>query len=177
VATPLGLRLVHGAGQVVDHRLLDRLIRGRAWIALVAFALIGIVAMQVTLLRLNTGISRSIQQTATLQRENAALEAQLSTLAGGDRVQAAAGQQGLVFAPAGDVRYLRTRADDPLRAMRALAAGLALPMSPAALAASSGATGAAAGGAAGAAAGTGAGATAVTGAGAATAAPGITGRR
>jgi hypothetical protein len=91
-----------------------------------------------------------------LQRENAALEAQLSTLAGGDRVQAAAGQQGLVFAPAGDVRYLRTRADDPLRAMRALAAGLALPMSPAALAASSGATGAAAGGAAGAAAGTGA---------------------
>jgi cell division protein FtsB len=128
LAPPLGARLVRGAGQLVDHRLLDRLIRGRAWIGLVAFALIGIVAMQVALLKLNTGVSRSIERAATLQQQNTALEAQISTLASGDRITTAAGSLGMVYPPAGDVAYLSALRGDAVRASRALAAGLAQPL-------------------------------------------------
>src|SRR3954447_13666847 len=44
--------------RVPDARVLDRLLRGRAWIPLVAVGLLGIVFMQVSLLKLNAGISR-----------------------------------------------------------------------------------------------------------------------
>ena len=46
------------------HRLLDRLIRGRMWIGIVAFALIGIVTLQLGLLKLNSGIGRSLEREA-----------------------------------------------------------------------------------------------------------------
>lgn len=128
LAPPLGLRLVRGAGQLVDHRLLDRLIRGRAWIGLVAFALFGIVTMQVALLKLNTGIGRSIERATVLQQQNTALEAQISTLASGGRVMSTASADGMVYPPAGDVGYLQTSSGDALRAVRALNAGLAQPL-------------------------------------------------
>ena len=140
--SPLILSLSERASRLVDHPVLDRLIRGQGWIAIVAFALIGIVGMQVALLKLNTGISRSVERVSALQREQAALEAQLSTLASGDRVQTVAAQKGMVYDPAGDVRYLTFAANDALRASRALTAGLAQPLSQSALvaAASAGAT-------------------------------------
>jgi hypothetical protein len=141
LAPPLGARLVHGAGQLVDHRLLDRLIRGRAWIGLVAFALIGIVAMQVALLKLNTGIGRSIERASTLQQQNTALEAQISTLASGDRVTTAAAAMGMVYPPAGDVGYLYATPGDAVRARRAMVAGLAQPFNGLALSAAVATTG------------------------------------
>ena len=62
-----------------DHRLLDRLLRSRAWIWLIGVVLGGIVFMQVSLLKLNTGISRasrrpprSSARTPTLETEVAA---------------------------------------------------------------------------------------------------------
>jgi cell division protein FtsL len=123
---PVALRL----GRLVDHPLLDRVIRGRMWIAVIAFALIGIVTMQVALLKLNTGIGRAIAQVTALQRENAQLGADVSKLGAGDRITAQAAQLGMVYVPAGDVRYLAARADDQFRAASAIIAPLpAAPVS------------------------------------------------
>jgi hypothetical protein len=91
------------------HRLLDRLIRGRAWIALVAFALIGIVTLQLGLLKLNGGIGRALQHEAVLQRQNAALSIENSEMAAGGRVQSQAAQIGMQFVPAGALRFLAAR--------------------------------------------------------------------
>ncbi|HEY5197449.1 MAG TPA: hypothetical protein VIJ51_10535 [Solirubrobacteraceae bacterium] len=108
--------------RVVDHSLLDRLIRGRAWIGLIAFALIGIVAMQVTLLKLNAGIGSSIDRAAALQRESSLLAAQVAGLSSAERVQAEATQLGMVYAPPDDVRYLRASPGDAARAATSLVA-------------------------------------------------------
>src|ERR687886_785892 len=69
-----------------DHRVVDRLLRGRACIWVIGTLLGGIVAMQVSLLKLNSGISRAVETTGTLQRQNADMQAEISRLAGGDRV-------------------------------------------------------------------------------------------
>jgi hypothetical protein len=82
------------------------------WVAVVAVALIGIVFMQVSLLRLNTGIGESIERQANLERQNAALRAEVSGLSAGPRMQEVAGGLGMVMAPAGDVRYLDVRGAD-----------------------------------------------------------------
>jgi hypothetical protein len=101
---------------VVDHPVLDRLIRGRTWIGIVGFALIGIVAMQVTLLKLNAGIGRSVERATQLTRENSLLTMQVSTLRAADLRQAGTPRQGMVYAPPGDVRYLRAGRADAGRA-------------------------------------------------------------
>jgi len=100
VATP--------APAIVDRagRLLDRLIHGRAWIALVAFALIGIVTMQLGLLKLNAGIGRALEHVASLQRENAGLSVEDSSFAAGDAVQLQAAHLGMQIAPSGTTRFL-----------------------------------------------------------------------
>src|SRR4051794_426802 len=60
-ALPLGARLRTRVRELPDARLLDRLIRGRAWIVLIGVLLMGIVVMQVSLLKLNTGIGRAVE--------------------------------------------------------------------------------------------------------------------
>jgi len=100
------LGLIAALEGVANHRLLDRLLRGRAWIALVAFALIGIVTMQLGLLKLNGGIGRAIEHEALLQRENAALSIENSELAAGERVQSLARRLGMEFVPTGALRFL-----------------------------------------------------------------------
>ena len=55
----LALGLLELLQSISRHSALDRLIRGRAWIAIVVFALLGIVTLQLTLLKLNAGIGRS----------------------------------------------------------------------------------------------------------------------
>jgi hypothetical protein len=103
-----------------DHRVVDRLLRGRACIWLIGMLLGGIVAMQVSLLKLNSGISRAVETTATLQRQNADMQADIARLASGERVRAAAVGLGMVDPAAGDVRYLhvRPRYDAGLAVMR-----------------------------------------------------------
>src|SRR5262249_3499624 len=54
VAPPLALRLARTAARIGDARFLDRLLRGRAWIAVIALALMGIVFIQVSMLSLNS---------------------------------------------------------------------------------------------------------------------------
>jgi cell division protein FtsL len=85
---------------------LTRLIAGKAWIAVVAFALIGIVTLQLGLLKLNGGIGRALEHEAVLQRENAALSIENSELAAGTRVQARAAQLGMAFVPSAQLRFL-----------------------------------------------------------------------
>ncbi len=93
---------------LVDHSLLDRLIRGRIWIGLIGFALMSIVAMQVGMLKLNRGIAADFQRAQTLSRENSLIGAQVSALEASERIRALAAQHGMVPAPAGAVRYLST---------------------------------------------------------------------
>jgi hypothetical protein len=92
-----------------DHRVIDRLLRGRVWICFVGVALMGIVAMQVSLLKLNSGISRAVETSATLERQNSGMEANIARLASGERIRAGADKRGMVTPAAGDVHYLRVR--------------------------------------------------------------------
>ena len=94
------------AEAVASNRLLDRLISGRIWIGVIAFALIGIVTMQLGLLKLNAGIGRSLAREAQLQRENATLSTENSEMAAGERIEAQAGQAGMELIPAGALRFL-----------------------------------------------------------------------
>jgi hypothetical protein len=92
-----------------DHRMVDRLLRGRGWIWLVGILLGGIVAMQVSLLKLNSGISRAVEASATLERQNSALEAGIARLSSGERVRDGAEAKGMIMPPAGEVEYLTVR--------------------------------------------------------------------
>jgi cell division protein FtsL len=111
VAVPpaLGLRLARTARRIPDARFLDRLLRGRAWIAVVAVALMGIVFIQVSMLRLNAGISRAITSGETLSRQNSAMRAEISKLDSGERIADAAQSLGMIEPPAGRVNYLDAR--------------------------------------------------------------------
>jgi cell division protein FtsL len=99
-----------------DARLLDRLVRGRAWIAIVAVALMGIVFMQVSMLQLNAGIGRAVTSADTLERQNSTLRAGISELDSGERIQKVATELGMVMPAAGDVRFLDARQADGARA-------------------------------------------------------------
>jgi hypothetical protein len=101
-----------------DHRMVDRLLRGRAWIWLIGIMLGGIVAMQVSLLKLNSGISRAVETTTTLERQNADLEASIARLSSPDRVESGAATLGMVMPPAGDVDYLSAGPNDAANAVR-----------------------------------------------------------
>jgi cell division protein FtsL len=113
---PLAMRLGVRAMRVGDARVLDRLVRGRAWIGLVAVALMGIVFMQVSLLKLNAGISRAVTAADTFDRQNSSLREEISKLDSGERIQAVAAKLGMVTPAAGDVHYLDGRGADGARA-------------------------------------------------------------
>ena len=92
-----------------DHRIIDRLLRGRAWICFVGVALMGIVAMQVSLLKLNSGIGRAVETTATLERQNSDMEASIARLDAGERIRAATDKRGMNYPDAGTVHFVRVR--------------------------------------------------------------------
>ena len=111
--------------RVSSHRLLDRLIRGRAWIVLVAFALLGIVTLQLALLKLNTGIGRSIERAAVLQNQNAAISIENSELASGGKVEASAAHLGMTPVPTSMIKFLSVHPrQDAERAASVLSAPL-----------------------------------------------------
>ena len=105
-ARSLILDLLSALERLSRHRLLERLIRGRSWIGLVAFALIGIVTLQLALLKLNASVGRALEHGASLQRENSALSIENSELASTDHVQARAAQLGMEFASSASLRFL-----------------------------------------------------------------------
>lgn len=103
----IALRVGETAMQVSGSRAMDRVVRSRAWVVIVGFGLIGIVAMQVWMLKLNSGIGRAVDTVATLERSNATLKADISRLSSGDRIQALAGARGFAMPEPADVTYLR----------------------------------------------------------------------
>jgi cell division protein FtsL len=110
---------------ISSHTLLDRLIRGRIWIALIAFALIGIVTLQLLVLQLNASIGRTLVREAQLQRENAAYSIENSELASGERVESQAGRLGMSLVPIGALRFLTS---DPRADIARAAAALNAPV-------------------------------------------------
>lgn len=98
------------AGVALDvsgSRLMDRLVRSRGWIVIIAFGLIGIVAMQVSMLKLNAGIGRAVETISSLERSNASLRGDVSRLSSGDRIQSLAGARGYVMPAPADVTFLK----------------------------------------------------------------------
>ena len=93
--------------RVPDARVLDRLIRGRLWIGLIAGALVMLVFMQVSLLKLNTGISADLLASQNLERSNAELRASVSRLDSGQRIQDIAAARGMVMPDDGQLRFLQ----------------------------------------------------------------------
>lgn len=92
-----------------DHRLLDTLLRSRAWIWLLGIALGGIVFMQVSLLQMNNGIGNAVAQSTELEHQNALLSEEVARMAGGDKIRAAAAAGGLISPDAGEVAFLEAR--------------------------------------------------------------------
>ena len=102
-----------------DHRLLDRLIRGRWWIPVLGVMLAGIVAMQVEVLKLGASMGRSLERNSALSSENAALRQSVATLGDDQRVEQLAGSMGMVMPPPQAVGFLSANGDG--NAGRALA--------------------------------------------------------
>jgi cell division protein FtsL len=103
--------------------VLDSLLHGRGWIALVGVLLVGIVFFNVDLLQMNREIAQTADRAAETKRQNAGLRVELARLASTERIQEAAARDGLVLPPAGQVRYLRAiPALDAKRAARRAAA-------------------------------------------------------
>ncbi|HEX3391044.1 MAG TPA: hypothetical protein VHS55_00615 [Solirubrobacteraceae bacterium] len=123
----LALRAIGAYERVCDSALLDRLVRGRLWIGLLAFALIGIVAMQLLVLRLNTGIGTTLAREAALQRANAQLGIEAATGSGEGRIEPLAAATGMTFAPSGSVHFV---ASSPSSDISRAAAALAAPIQP-----------------------------------------------
>ncbi|HET7048244.1 MAG TPA: hypothetical protein VFI54_08265 [Solirubrobacteraceae bacterium] len=89
-----------------DHRLLDRLIRGRWWIPVLGLMLAGIVAMQVEVLKLGASMGRSLEQSSVLSSRNAALRQSVATLGDDQRIEQLAASMGMVMPPAQAVGFL-----------------------------------------------------------------------
>jgi hypothetical protein len=93
-------------GELARHPLLERTIRGRWSIAVIAFALIGIVTLQLGLLKLNAGVGKALVRERALERQNATLGVENSKLAAGERVRALAQHLGMAPVPLTALRYL-----------------------------------------------------------------------
>ena len=96
-----------GRAGVASGGLLARLFVGRRLIGVLAVALIGLVFVQVSLLKLNTQISADAEQSQTLKRDNAEQRSVLARLDGAQRVTGAAGNLGLVMPAPDAVCYLK----------------------------------------------------------------------
>jgi hypothetical protein len=92
-----------------DKRVVDRLLRGRLCIWVIGVLLGGIVAMQVSLLRMNAGISRAVSTAAVLELQNSDLEAANARLTTGDKVRVYALDNGMIDPPAGETTFLTAK--------------------------------------------------------------------
>jgi hypothetical protein len=108
-AEPFAVRAVARVVTLADSRLLRRLVHGRLWIPLVAAGLMGIVFMQVSMLKLNAGIGRAVQSASTLERQNAAMRADVSRMESGERIDDVAQGLGMVVPADGGERYVSAR--------------------------------------------------------------------
>ncbi|MHB8656829.1 MAG: FtsB/FtsL family cell division protein [Solirubrobacteraceae bacterium] len=115
---PFAVRAIAFVRALPDHSLLDRIVRGRAWIPLLGLMLAGIVAMQVEVLKLGASIGRSITRTSALQSRNQQLRAAVAELSSDQRIERLAAQQGMLVPAPGAVGFL---AGGPAEAGQAIA--------------------------------------------------------
>lgn len=87
--------------------LLARAFSGRRLILILGAALIGLVFLQVNLLRINTTMSADVEKAQMLQRDNASKRALIAQMGAGRRVEGAAGGLGMVMPAATEVCYLK----------------------------------------------------------------------
>jgi hypothetical protein len=127
---PLGaisLRVLRAGRSLQDSTLLERLVRGRGWIVLLGALLFGLVALNVSLLKLNAAAGHNAERAKILRIQNAKLRGKVSRLASGDRVRAAAADMGFVMPEAKKLHYLKARPGrDPRQAVRNIRDGTAL---------------------------------------------------
>jgi cell division protein FtsL len=97
--------------------VLDALLAGRGWIALIAVLLAGIVFFNVDLLRMNRDIAADAERISQLKRQNADLRLESARLGSSERIQEAAARLGLVLPLPGDVHYLRPGPNDAKKAL------------------------------------------------------------
>lgn len=114
--------------RVAPGAVLDKLMRGRAWIAVLACALIGLVAIQVVVLKLNTGIGRALQREALLERQDAQLGVEDSLSSAGDRVEPLAAASGMTIAAPAALHFVAITPYDISKAAAALTATVQLPV-------------------------------------------------
>ncbi len=96
-----------------DNSLVDRLVRGRAWIPVLGVMLAGIVAMQVEILKLGSSMGRWIERSSTLTARNEQLRATVAGLADDQRIESMAAGMGMVMPPASSLGFLSVRDGSP----------------------------------------------------------------
>jgi hypothetical protein len=107
VRAPLAARAIAFVRALPDHQLLDRIVRGRAWIPLLGVLLAGIVAMQVEVLKLSAGMGRSLERGTALQSRNEQLRASVAALSDDQRIESLAARMGMIM-PAPDAVHFLT---------------------------------------------------------------------
>ncbi len=129
---PLAARIAAYIQALPDHRLLDRLVRGRAWIPLLGVLLVGIVAIQVEVLKLGTSIGRSLNLATQLQSRNELLRASVSGLSDDQRIMRSAARLGMVMPGPTETSFIPAHRN---RALAKAIAGIRAPNAQAFLAA------------------------------------------
>jgi hypothetical protein len=97
---------------LIDHPWLERLIRGRAWIALVATALLGIVVMQVALLRLGAQIGGETAAVNSIQQRNNSIQATIGAIEASRGLGTTASSLDMLYPAPGGVTYLQPNPGD-----------------------------------------------------------------
>ena len=95
--TPLSERIGAFLRALPDHALVDRLVRGRAWIPLLGVMLGGIVALQVELLKLGATAGRSIELVSALQSRNEILRAEVAADSAPGRIERLGLRMGMIL--------------------------------------------------------------------------------
>lgn len=104
-----------------DHSLLDRIVRGRAWIPILGVLLAGIVAMQVETLKLSSGTGRALERGTALESRNQQLRASVAVLGDDQRIERLAYGMGMVMPGPTTISFLYTHQHgDALRALNGI---------------------------------------------------------
>ena len=102
-------------GSLPDHPLLDRIVRGRAWIPILGILLAGIVAMQVEVLKLSASMGRAIERATALQSRNEQLRASVASLSDARRIEQLAANMGMVMPGPEAIGFLHAPSGATLR--------------------------------------------------------------
>lgn len=105
---------------ISESSLVRRMTRGRAWVAVLATMLFGIVALNVYSVSLNVKASAAATSIDRLERDNSAIRGEIAERLSSDQVEAAAPSLGMIVVDPTDVRYLSTSPDDAEQAARNL---------------------------------------------------------